>query len=81
MNCYYKNLFYKMLGEDMNAAGDGGVFGSGSSMGHGGAFNNTDFYASGDARVRTGPGKKKGKKKKKDKFLIPLQRRPLTKSM
>jgi len=45
-----------------NAAGSGGVFGTASSMGHGGAMTPaSDFYASGDARL--------------PKILIPMIRR------
>ena len=70
-------------------AGAGGVFGTAGSMGHGGAFGNQDFYATGDARnifggmtakkKRKKKGKKgkgkKGRKKMKSGVLMPLQRR------
>ena len=56
MKSYYKALFYKLLDEDMTA-GAGGVFGNTSSMGHGGAIDSSDFYASGDTRIPTGPAK------------------------
>lgn len=60
---------------EINAAGAGGVFGTASSMDHGGAVGNTDFYAPGDARIPTALGAKKVGKKKK----IVVQRRPLSK--
>jgi len=64
---------YQAMLESMTA-GAGGVFGDAPSMGHGGAVGNTDFYATGDARLPKGGvtisrfgkvGKKKRKKKKK----------------
>jgi hypothetical protein len=56
---------------EMNAAGEGGVFGDGESFGHGGSFGNSDFYATGSAIVPkvlgtyTRKGKIKTKKKRK----------------
>jgi hypothetical protein len=44
MNLFEK-IFNNVLLEDM-AAGDGGVFGSADSMGHGGAIGKSDFYGS-----------------------------------
>lgn len=78
----FEKIFYNHLEED-NAAGAGGVFGNADSMGHGGAFDTADFYATGDARIPKGGKKKKKEKDKKKKDgslepLIPLQRRPLT---
>lgn len=85
----FEKIFYTKLLEDMSA-GAGGVFGDAPSMGHGGDFGNTDFYASGDARIPKG-GKKKQKKKKKNSKkkkhdgsiepLVPIQRRFLGSSM
>lgn len=81
----FEKIFYTKLLEDM-AAGAGGVFGDTASMGHGGDFGNTDFYAPGDARIPKG-GKKKQKKKKKKKHdgsiepLVPTQKRFLGPSM
>jgi hypothetical protein len=66
----FKTFFY-----EMNAAGDGGVFGTATSMGHGGAVGNTGFYAPGDSRVPVALGAKKIGKKRK----IVVQRRPLIK--
>jgi hypothetical protein len=58
-----------------NAAGAGGVFGDAPSMGHGGDFGNSDFYAPGDARIPVALGaRRKGKKKK-----MLVQRRSLFK--
>ena len=64
----FEKVFYNILNEDM-AAGDGGVFGSGSTTGQGGAFGNSDFYAPGDNRMPKilGTSKKKPKKRKKKK--------------
>lgn len=90
---YYAARFKRMLIEDMTA-GAGGAFGDTGSMGFGGAIGNTDFYAPGDMRIPT-PGKKTRKSKKPKKkerknnksenvgsnLLIPMQRRPLTKSL
>ena len=88
----FENAFYKQLTED-NAAGAGGVFGSADSMGHGGAITPAqDFYAPGDTRIPMGGKKKahattKTKKKKKSKkdgsleVLVPVQRRPLSRSL
>ena len=65
----------KFLLED-NVGGDGGVFGSGESFGHGGAVGNSDFYNTGSAIIpyvmgtfrRNKKGKKKrGKRKKKNR--------------
>ena len=58
-----------------NAAGAGGVFGDAPSMGHGGDFGNSDFYAPGTAVIPKVLGaKRKGRKKK-----ILVQRRNLFK--
>jgi len=65
--------FKQFVYNEDNVAGDGGVFGTAPSMGHGGAFGNSDFYAPDDARVPTALGAKKVGKKKK----IVVQRRPL----
>jgi len=83
----FEKEFYKQLEEDM-ISGAGGVFGDTDSMGHGGAVGNTDFYAKDDNRWPTG-GDDKKKKKTKGKqgknvgvnLLVPVQRRPLGKSM
>lgn len=83
----FEKAFNRKLNED-NIAGAGGVFGDTDSMGHGGAVGNTDFYAKGDNRIPA-PGKKKeDDEEKKDtgkevgvNMLIPVQRRPLGKSM
>lgn len=70
----YKKLFNKIL--EQNISGPGGVFGDASSMGHGGAVGNQDFYATGDARVPKVLGKTQtrtgttGKKKKKKKLTV-----------
>ncbi|NBO99119.1 MAG: hypothetical protein EBU90_03195 [Proteobacteria bacterium] len=64
---------FKQYVIEMNVAGAGGVFGSGASMGHGGSFNNADFYAPGDTRVPVALGARKVGKKKKPV----VQRRPL----
>lgn len=64
--------YVQLIRED-NVAGGGGVFGDGPSFGHGGAVGNSDFYASGDARIpfalgyfsRQGKLKKKKRKKKR----------------
>ena len=64
---------FKQYVLEMNVAGDGGVFGTASSMGHGGSIGNTDFYGQEDIRIPTILGaKKKGKKAK-----IVVQRRTL----
>jgi len=82
----FEKAFTRKLTED-NLAGAGGVFGDAESMGHGGAIGNTDFYAKGDNRIPTGGGKKEDDEKedtKKDvgvNMLMPVQRRPLGKSM
>ena len=88
----FEKIFYKKL-KEMNVAGAGGVFGDAPSMGHGGAVGNTDFYNSNSTIIPTGPGKsseskkdKKKKKKNKSKevgvnMLLPVQRRPLNRSM
>lgn len=84
----FEKSFYKQLEEDM-ISGAGGVFGDTDSMGHGGAVGNTDFYAKGDNRWPTGGEDEKKKKKPKGKrgknvgvnLLMPVQRRPLSKSM
>jgi len=65
--------FKQFVYNEDNVAGAGGVFGTASSMGHGGAFGNSDFYAPGDTRIPTPLGAKKVGKKKK----IVVQRRPL----
>ena len=83
----FEKAFTRKLNED-NVAGAGGVFGDADSMGHGGAVGNTDFYAKGDNRIPA-PGKKKDddeEKKNTEKdvgvnMLMPVQRRPLGKSM
>lgn len=80
--------FNKLLAEDM-FAGAGGVFGDADSMGHGGAIEMTDFYATGDNRLPRGGKKKKKQTKSKSKqnkdvgvnMLTPVQRRPLHNSM
>lgn len=64
---------FKQYVLEINAAGAGGVFGSATSMGHGGAVGNSDFYAPGDARLPVALGAKKVGKKKK----VVVQRRPL----
>lgn len=72
-NNTFEKLFYSKLEEDMTA-GAGGVFGDAPSMGHGGAIDNTDFYAAFDARIPKG-GKKKEKEdedKKHDGSIKPL---------
>jgi hypothetical protein len=62
---------FKDFVSEMNIAGAGGVFGDASSMGHGGAVGNSDFYAPGDARIPKimgifrRPGMAKRKKKRK----------------
>jgi len=66
---------FKQFVLEINAAGAGGVFGNASSMDHGGAVGNTDFYAPGDTRVPSALGAKKIGKKKK----IVVQRRSLSK--
>ena len=55
MKSYFKALFYELLAEDMTA-GAGGVFGDADSLGHGGAIDKSDFYATGDTRIPQGPG-------------------------
>ena len=65
------NQLFKLIMED-NAAGAGGVFGSGESFGHGGAIGNDDFWNRDDARIpfvmgyftRQGKLKPKAKKRK-----------------
>ena len=64
-----------VLGEE-NTAGAGGVFGTASSMGHGGDVGNTDFYAPGDSRIPSVLG---SKKTKKGKTKILVQRRSMFK--
>jgi len=66
---------FKQFISEMNAAGTGGVFGTATSMGHGGAVGNSDFYAPGSAIIPTALGSKKVGKKRK----IVVQRRPLIK--
>lgn len=66
---------FKQFVLEINAAGAGGVFGNTTSMGHGGAVGNTDFYAPGDSRIPAALGARKAGKKKK----IVVQRRPLSK--
>jgi len=71
--------FKEFIMREDNTAGAGGVFGDAPSMGHGGDFGNTDFYAPGDMRIPVALGGKvkiKGKGKKK-KILV--QRRNLFK--
>lgn len=61
----------KYILED-NASGAGGVFGSGTSFGHGGDIGNSDFWNTKDARIpfvlgtfrRDGKVKTKKRKKK-----------------
>lgn len=48
MNSFDKLV--KLLMEE-NAAGAGGVFGSGESFGHGGDVGSSDFWNNGDARI------------------------------
>lgn len=61
-------------------AGDGGVFGSFDGGEHGGAVGNSDWYASGDARIPTyiGAKKKRVKKTRRSKMdaevEMPIQR-------
>jgi len=64
--CLFEKIFYNILNETMSA-GSGGVFGGGSSTGHGGEVGNSDFYASGDARLPKILGATKKKKRKKRK--------------
>ena len=90
-NDLFKRAFLASLHEN-NAAGAGGVFGDAGSMGFGGAITPAeDFYAPGDTRIPMG-GKKKEKKEKKKSVekkkrdgsispLIPMQSRPLNRSM
>lgn len=67
---------FKEFINEMNVAGDGGVFGGGASFDHGGSVGNSDFYAPGDARIphvigtfrRAGIGKKKKRAKLKNAF-------------
>ncbi len=65
------NKLVKYILED-NAAGDGGVFGSGNSFGHGGAVGNSDFWNTGSAIIPyvmgtfRRSGKVKGKNKRKN---------------
>ena len=66
--------FKQFVMNEENAAGDGGVFGSAASMGHGGDVGNTDFYAPGAAFLAKPLFKIKGKKNK-----ILVQRRSLFK--
>lgn len=61
MNLFEK-IFNNVLLEDMSA-GDGGVFGSTDSMGHGGAVGNSDFY--GSEHGAWGPWTPSKKKKKR----------------
>lgn len=82
----FKKAFFSCLDES-NTAGAGGVFGDVEGMGKGGALYTSDFYAPGDARTPTGPGKKKHKKSNKKKKngaiepFIPTQRRAQIKSL
>ena len=91
-NDLFKRAFVAAL-QESNAAGAGGGFGDAGSMGFGGAVTPAeDFYAPGDTRIPMG-GKKKEKKREKKKQsgkkrrdgsispLIPMQSRPLTRSM
>lgn len=77
----YKNVFYRLLQEDM-FSGDGGALGSFESGGSG------DFYAPGDNRMPSFIGSKRKKRKKSKKHRknkgrkgknkgdsIPIQRR------
>jgi len=61
----YKQFVMK----EENMAGDGGVFGSAASMGHGGDVGNSDFYAPGVAYLPKPLFKAKGKKGK-NKILV-----------
>lgn len=65
----------RLLKEEMTA-GSGGVFGT---SGNTGGVENSDFYATGDARLPKALGVKKVKGKKKKK--VPIQRRPLNKDL
>lgn len=84
----FEKAFIRKLTED-NLAGAGGVFGDAESMGHGGAIGNTDFYATNDNRLPSEGGKKKKDEDEKSaaaknvgiNMLLPVQRRPLSKSM
>ena len=82
----FKYHFLKHLGEDNTAGGVSSVFGDVTAAAAAWPHA-SDFYATGDARLPSGPAKKK-KKKKKDKKsqfvqfqLLPLQRRNLNRSM
>lgn len=44
-------ITFKDFVVEINASGEGGVFGGGDSFSHGGNVGNTDFYAAGDSRV------------------------------
>jgi hypothetical protein len=66
-----KGKSFKQFVEEMNMAGEGGVFGPGVTS-HGGDVGNTDFYAPGDMRIPVALGAKKVGKKRK----IVVQRRP-----
>ena len=61
--CLFEKVFYNILNETMGA-GDGGVFGSSTGMGHGGNVGSSDFYAPGDARMPKILGSSKKKKRK-----------------
>ncbi len=64
--CLFEKVFYNILNETMGA-GDGGVFGTSSGMGHGGDVGSSDFYAPGDARLPKIIGSSKRKKRKSSK--------------
>ena len=77
----FEKIFNKVLQEDFNTAGAGGVFGSGAEIGmHGGAVpGGSDFYAPNDARIPTILGKKKKRKTKKRKSRKKGKRKSKTK--
>lgn len=67
------NKTIKTILED-NAAGDGGVFGGGSSFNHGGDFGNSDFWNAGNTQIpylmgtfKRNATKKRNKKRKNRK--------------
>ena len=68
----FEKYFIRVLDES-NTAGGGGVFGGSlqSGEGKGGAFHNTDWYASGDSRtphsIFSGAIRRPGLKKKRKK--------------
>lgn len=71
---------FKQFIAETNTAGDGGVFGGGSSFSHGGLVGNFDFYATGDSRVPQVLGMfsragRVDKKKKKAKLRRAIKRK------